>query len=63
MCYGNTEVRHKCIHDADGQRNDVSHPINHIALHTELDAECDHQETSVGRYRKHSGTQTNSCWL
>jgi len=32
-------------------------PIDHIALHTELDAECDLQAISVGRYLKHIATQ------
>ena len=36
--------------DADGLRDADSRPVDHIALRTELDVECDHQATSVGRY-------------
>jgi len=37
--------------------------MHHIALNTELDAECHHQASSVGGYRKHFATQTYSCRL
>ena len=35
---------------ADGSRDVASRPVDNIALHTELDAECDHQATNVGQY-------------
>jgi len=36
--------------NAGGPRDATSRPIDHISLHTEFYAECDHQVTTEGRY-------------